>query len=241
MKPLMDMLGDYGSEAINMLSSCAVFAMSLVNCARRLVRSGGKDGRRDEHPADAPPRARLILLALGSAVGGYFGQLIFDALAGSSDSVKRIQNAVMAALVLLIFFYMLFKDRLPSLHFKSVPAYIIVGVLLGVISSFLGIGGGPVNVALLTLLFAMDIKNAVFASLLSVLFTQSAKLATVFFTKGTAPFTHPMMPFMIIGAVVGAALGSLVAKKLSSKSTKILFTAVQVIILAVCILNIIRA
>ena len=248
MKPLIDLLGDYGSEGASMLSSCAVLAMSLVNVARRVIGAAAKKRKEGAGEADAQrepeqsevPASRLITLALGSTVGGYAGQVIFDALSGSSSSVKQVQNAVMAALVLVIFFYMLFSARLPRFHFKAVAVYALVGVALGVISSFLGIGGGPVNVAVLTLMFSMDIKTAVFASLLSVLFTQTTKLLTVLITKGVSPFMQEMMPFMIAGAVIGGFAGALVVKKLSKKTVRIIFCALQVVVFAVCIINIFR-
>ena len=254
MKPVMDLLGHYDSAAISILSSTAVFAMSAVNCGRRLIGSVKKRKKKEtteskgNSPAPdaetAPPTqgrpqktVNLLLLALGSAAGGYLGQVIFDALTGSTDNVKRVQNIVMAVLVLFIFIYMLKKDKLPSPALDALPVYIVVGLLLGVISSFLGIGGGPVNVAALTLVFAMDIKTAVFASLLSVFFTQFAKLVTVVVTQGFSPFAQPMLPFIVIGAIVGATIGSALVKRLSPKKTNLLFCAVQVIIFAICVIN----
>ena len=109
---------------------------------------------------------------------------------------------------------------------------------MGVVSSFLGIGGGPVNVALLSFVIGMDIKTAVFASLLSVLFTQTSKLVTVAFTSGFSEFDLSMLPFMVIAGVIGATVGSVISKKISEKSSKYLFCGAQILIFGLCLYNI---
>ena len=231
MKPIMDALSHFDSASINILSSVTVFAMSLVSVIKRFT---GK-GKGAPLPFSV---SRLLFLTAGSVGGGYLGQLIFDTVQRSLPAIKGVQNALMLILVIFIFFYMLFKERLPRLNFKSIPAFLLAGVFMGVLSSFLGIGGGPVNVALLTFLFGMGIKDAVFTSLLSVLFTQTSKLITVLVTTGFAVFELSMLPFTVIGGIIGATVGAALGKRLSPKATSLLFCIVQILIFAICLYNI---
>lgn len=235
MKPVMDALSHFDTASISMLSSITVFSMSAVSCLRRFIPK--KKGEKSA-PSQSAPMLKTVLLAAGSLVGGYLGQLVFDALGKSGEGVKIAQNAVTLVLVALIFFYMLFKEKAPCLHLTSAPVYVILGILMGAVSSFLGIGGGPVNVALLSFVMGMDMKSAVFASLLSVLFTQTSKLITVALTAGFSEFDLSMLPFMVVAGITGATVGSLISRKISDKSSKYLFCATQILIFSLCLYNI---
>ena len=230
MKPVMDAMGHFSTPDINILSSVSVFAMSALSCSRRLW---GRKNRVLSFSA-----SRIVVLCLGSVCGGYIGQLLFSLAEGVFPRLKAFQNLLMLVLVAFIFFYMLFKERLPRLRLTGITSFALVGLFMGVLSSFLGIGGGPVNVALLTFCFSMAIKEAVLVSLLSVLFTQSSKLLTVAFTTGFGGFDLSMLPFAVIGALIGATLGSSLAKRLSQRATNILFCSAQILIFFICLYNI---
>ena len=58
-----------------------------------------------------------------------------------------VQNVVLSLLILAVFLYMKNKSRIPSQELRGVVVSLLVGVFLGICSSFLGIGGGPINVA----------------------------------------------------------------------------------------------
>lgn len=56
--------------------------------------------------------------------------------------------------------YMQTVERRPVLGIHGIVPAILVGMFLGLLSSFLGISGGPINVVLLLFVFACDIKAA---------------------------------------------------------------------------------
>ena len=231
MKPVMDLLGDYDAATIGVLSAGTLFTMSAVSCVRQLPQQKGIS------------IARLLLLGAGSVAGGLAGQFLFEAVRSSAanDSlVKIVQNGTQAAILAVIFVYMLCKDRVGSLHLRNFVFYPLAGCALGVVSAFLGVGGGPINVAALSLLFGMDVKKAGFCSIAVILFAQASKLVTVAVQTGYAAFDLSVLPYMCIGAVVGALTGSWIKKKIREQTVVWLFNGAQLLIIGICIFNIIR-
>ena len=106
--------------------------------------------------------------------------------------------------------------------------------------SFLGIGGGPINVALIIYLFSFDTKTATVCSIVTILFAQISKLATTALTTGFAMYDLSVAPLMAIGAVLGGFIGASISKKCSEKTVEKAFNGVQLFVLAITIFNIIR-
>lgn len=230
-KPILDILGDFDVGSISMLSAITVFCMAMVSAARQQGNGHG------------PERAVAVPLALGSVLGGNLGGVLLRRLiAGASGAaVTRVQNIVLAGLILLVMAYMVKKDIIRSPELKgSLPA-LLVGVFLGFCSSFLGIGGGPINVALIILLFNYSTKKAALCSLITIFFSQGAKLAQAALTGGFGAYDLRMAPLMVAGAVAGGLLGAHLAKRLDGSGTDKLFQAAQVLILIICVVNIIRS
>lgn len=231
MKPVMDMLGHFDSVTIGVLSSVTVFSMAVVSC----LKSIGKKPRIS--------LVSLLLLGLGSIGGGFVGQWLFDMVVKNFTSdalVKILQNAILGFIIIIIFIYMLNKEKVKTLSLKNPLFFILTGIVLGILSSFLGIGGGPINVALIMLLFSVDIKTATFASIVTILFAQISKLGTVFFTTGFSGLDLKVLPFMVIAAIVGSFVGSIVAKRVSERIIVYFFNGMQLLVMGICIINIVR-
>ncbi len=231
-KPVLDMMGDFDSASIGALSSITVLAMSVTTFARQV---------RKKRQLSI---AKLIALGISSAGGGVIGQYVFDLMtegASNAHIIKIIQNSILLFLIVCIFFYMLFRNKIKPLHLKNIVFYILVGVLLGILSSFLGIGGGPLNVAIFMLLFGMEIKEATFASIITIMFAQIAKVVTILIGGGFGSYDLSMLPCMAVAGVVGGLIGSLVAKKISGKVTAIAFNVMQLTVMAICIANIVTS
>lgn len=109
---------------------------------------------------------------------------------------------------------------------------------LGILSSFLGIGGGPINVALLIFVFSFPIKTATFYSIITILFAQLSKLISIVMGVGFFSFNLSMLPPLIIGAILGGFIGAKLNKMLSEKTLICAFNVVQVIVLCICVFNI---
>ena len=52
----------------------------------------------------------------------------------------------MVILTVTVFLYVLEKARVKTISVSNGPLCVICGLFLGILSSFLGIGGGPINI-----------------------------------------------------------------------------------------------
>ena len=183
------------------------------------------------------------ILAVGAAVGGLVGKELFDRIS-SVFANQNMVGAVQAACLMLITVWTLVctvrKDRLHTCVVKHPVPIFLIGSVLGIFSSFLGIGGGPINVALIIYLFSFDTKTATVCSLVTILFAQISKLATVALTTGFAVFDLSIAPVMIVGAIAGGFIGASLNKKCSEAAVEKAFNAVQLVVLAIAVFNIVR-
>ncbi len=231
MKPVFDMLGSYSAFEISVLTSCTMLAMSMIS-----VCTGVKKFINEKESTGI-----ILFIIPGSLAGGYIGNALFNLILDKADdlTVKIIQNALLFILVISVIFYM--NGSKKSLNIKYAAAGLPVGAALGIVSAFLGIGGGPVNVAVLTAVFGFGMQTSVLCSLTSVFVSQATKVAAIAFQSGTASFEIKILPFVIIAGILGALGGRTVSKKTSEKSISLLFTVIQIIVLVMCCINIARS
>ena len=88
---------------------------------------------------------------------------------------------------------------------------LLISIVAGIAGSILGLGGGTVVTPALTLLFGVDIKYAIGASIISVIATSSG--AAVAYVRDEMTNIRAAMFLEIattVGAITGAFLGSLV-------------------------------
>lgn len=188
----------------------------------------------------------LILLAIGSVIGGVGGEFLFSALVKDTPdaNVKLVQNCVLLVVVVAVLAYMVWKDKIPSAHLKNPVCYTLSGLFLGIISSFLGIGGGPMNLAVFMLLFSMSTKEAAYSSLLVILVSQASKLVVSAISGTilvvTAPLIYSSVGFLVGGAVLGGFVGSALSKRFSDKAVATSFNILQIALIGVIIYNIVR-
>lgn len=235
-KPVLDMMHHYDAATVGVLSSLTVLIMSLVSVLKQI-----------RQKAKIIPKI-VIPLALGSVWGGNLGNRMFSVLLRSlgdsetaSKGVTIVQNTVLALLIILVFLYMLRKDSIRSFHFEGILPSLLTGVFLGVCSSFLGIGGGPINVALLILLFSFDTKTAAVCSIFTILFAQVSKVGDILLSPGgLSSYDLSMLLPMAIGAVAGGFIGSKLNKELPERTVDKMFNAVQILVFVICLFNIIR-
>lgn len=230
-KPLMDVLQGFDVETIGVLSSITVFCMSVVSIGKQMLTK------------TKIPFQIAIPLALGSVIGGYLGQWMLRAIVSAFNAqelVTVVQNAVLAVLILCVYLYMRNKEHIPGQHLSGFPTSLSAGCFLGICSSFLGIGGGPINVALIIYLYSVTTKTATVCSLVTILFAQISKLVTVAASTGFAVYNLSVAPAMVIGAVAGGFIGAALNKRCSEKAVEKAFNAVQLLVLAITIFNIAR-
>ncbi len=227
-KPTLDALGVMSVSTISFLSGLTVLSMSVISVFRQR-----KSRLIDLHTGS--------LLAIGAVVGGMVGSHLFQmvkASAGQDDFVGMIQSVVLALVTLLTLLYSAFlRKRLPSYQVSHPAACIAIGGMMGVLSSFLGIGGGPINLAILYFAFSMDTKKAAANSLYIILFSQAASFLTALFTHSVPDFSWSYLLVMVSAGVVGGLLGSRISRRLSTAAADRMFAGLLCVIIGICIYN----
>ncbi len=114
------------------------------------------------------------------------------------------------------------QDRTKHLSMQHLTL-VGISVFAGFLGSLLGLGGGIIVVATLTLLLGVDIRFAVAASLISVVATSSGAAASYLKDHIT---NLRLAVVLEVGTVTGALVGFLISKEISSSGLFLLFGAV---------------
>jgi hypothetical protein len=225
-KPVLDALGHLDLEAIGVLSSSAVLAMAVVSTLQRVV-------------AGLVIDKKIVLLAIGGMLGGIAGKYVFYAMTGTMDEsmVLLIQSAILVILMTMI----LFKRRFKRVCFENMLLIAFTGFALGLIASFLGIGGGPLNVAVLYTFLKLDIRKSAVGSTLIILLAQASKLTLVALDGGFAVCDSDMLYYMIAAGAAGGVIGSLLHRKMRRKTLGTMFDATVVIVIMISAYNMVAA
>ncbi|BCA84567.1 hypothetical protein EsVE80_00900 [Enterococcus saigonensis] len=225
-KPVFDLIAQDSVAAISFYSTVAVFTMSLVSTWRQI-----KNG--------VHLNWQLVAFISGGAVaGGILGNYIFELLLSwlaDESFVQLIQIGL--TIITLVFAFLYSRFDWKNYHFNSVLSYFLAGLLLGFLASLLGIGGGPINVSLLMLLFSIPIKEATVYSLATIFFSQLAKILTITFSVGFARYDLTMLAFVIPAAILGGLLGSKLSNILSPKKVTFVFQCVILLVLVINLYN----
>lgn len=229
-KPVLDGLGIMTVSEASFLSGCTVLCMSAY-AVLRAVRQG-----------ESPFRERTVpSLGLGAAFGGIGGRMVFDSLDKNLQTAKLVQSALLFLLLLGSLVYTLWEHRIHTHHVKSAVTSALAGLFLGFFSAFLGIGGGPFNLIVLSFLFSMDTKTAARNSLCIILFSQAGALLYALLMQRVPPVPPLLLFVAVFGGLLGGIFGRRINQKLSSVSIKKLFLALTVGILCICVYNMLSA
>lgn len=231
-KPVLDLFRLETVAAINFLSGCTVLAMSSYSVIRARL-------SRDRRVS----RATGLPLALGAAAGGLLGSRLFAAvraLSGNLGAVGSIQAACLAAVTAGTLLYTLNRRRIPALRVENRLCCGAIGLSLGCMSSFLGIGGGPINLAALYFFFGMDTKTAAANSLYIIFFSQLFNLLLTLAASAVPPFRPAALALMAAGGVGGGIAGRALNQKIDEAQVDRLFILLMVVIVGLSIFNSIR-
>ena len=222
-KPALDTFGIMSASTINFLSGCTVLAMTTYSFGKNKLAGTSKIDQ-----------ATGIPLALGAAIGGVFGKSLFQMIRSmSSDptAISAIQAACLVIITLGTLIYTIYKSRIPTHHVTNKLACVVIGLLLGIMSSFLGIGGGPINLVVLFFFFSMDTKKAAENSLYIILFSQTASLISTLATRTVPEFDISILCLMIAGGIIGGIMGRKINKKLDEAAVDKLFIALMILMI----------
>lgn len=224
-KPVLDAIGQYDVATIGMLSTVTVFSMALVSSIKHYTGGVKFEGK------------RTVYISLGSVIGGFAGKSFFSLIRSGIEEgryITAVQSFILALLLIFVLIYLTSKN-VQNLNIGNRLIIFSAGFVLGTAASFLGVGGGPFNVVLLSLLFSMDSKSAAVHSVLIILFSQMAKILATLVDTGFAPYDLSMLIYMIPGGIAGGFIGSSLNRKLKRETIELLF---QVIVIVIIILNI---
>lgn len=229
-KPTLDAFGVLSVSAISFLSGCTVLAMTCYS-----VIKGKMSGESLVDMKTGTP------LAIGAAIGGVVGKSMFQAVSSlfaDKDMVGAVQAACLLVITLGTLIYTIKKEKIHTHHVTNPVICVLIGLVLGILSSFLGIGGGPINLVVLFFFFSMDTKAAAQNSLYIILFSQITGLLNSLVTGTVPEFSIWLLVLMVIGGILGGMSGRVINKKIDEMVVDKLFLFLMVVIIGINIYNI---
>lgn len=231
-KPVLDAAGVMSVSCISFLSGCTVLAMSVVSVYKNL-RSGS-----------AKLNVRTATgLAVGAAAGGVIGKSLFQILknaVGNENLVGMTQAIVLIFITFGTLIYTIYKKRIRTKEYRQIWLCLVIGIVLGVMSSFLGIGGGPINLVVLAYFFSMSTKEAALSSLYIIMFSQITSLIQTCVTGTIPDIRVSYFLAMVIGGILGGTLGAKINKKISEDGVNKLFIFLMAVIVAINVYNAVK-
>ena len=223
-KPVIDILGLLPVSEASFLSGCTVLSMAVVSLLRN---------RKSKIKTDWKTST---FLAVGASAGGIIGKMAFDRI-GNGGELFFVQSLCLFLLTGAVLVYMLNQHRIHQWKISNKAAVTGTGVGMGLISAFLGIGGGPINLAVLHQLFSMETKRAALNSIYVILFSQSASLLYTILS-GNMPQTELWrLALMIIGGIGGGLLGSEILKRITGAGADKVFNILMGVIMLISGIN----
>ncbi len=231
-KPVLDLSALASVSTISFLSGCTVLSMSCYSVSRNLLSGESKVELKTGTP-----------MAVGAAAGGVAGKQLFSAVKAmfsAPNTVGAVQAACLALVTAATLVYTVYKSRIRTHSVSHPAACLLIGLILGILSSFLGIGGGPINLVVLYFFFGMDTKTAAQNSLYIILFSQIASLITTLATHTVPEFDWPALILMVCGGIGGGIAGRAINKKLDNAAVEKLFIALMAVIILISVYNVFR-
>ncbi len=229
-KPVLDSLGVLSVETVGFLSGLTVLFMSSYSTIQAIY---SKDSCVD--------RKTSIPVSIGAAAGGIIGNQLFHLLKAAFIDIDFIGSIQAAGLFVLTFgtlLYTMNKRKIRTHHLSGGFVCGLAGLLLGVFSSFLGIGGGPFNLILLSYLFSMETKEAAQNSLIIIMFSQIANFTLTVITGKVPEYNTMLLIGMVCAGIFGGAIGRKINKKIDNAAVDRLFRWMIIVIMLICVYNI---
>jgi len=222
LRPTLELVTDVEVVHISFLTSITVFCVALTTLI--------KQRKHMEHF-----KVHIGLpIALGSVAGGIIGSFLFDLV---GPALASIQSIIMITAILTLLALQFFDSKIKPLVLSGIFAYVSIGVGSGIFAAFLGIGGGPLNLAALTLFLSMELKTAALYSIFIIFFSQSANLIHWVVFSGLPDLSPFIFLLVMISGIAGAIVGSWLYKKVDNTKIKRLYTAVMIYVLLISTIN----
>lgn len=228
-KPVLDACGVYSVSTISFMSGCIVLAMTAY--------SVGKAQLAGESLIE---KGISTWLGLGAALGGLAGKQLFDAvkaLFANADTVGAVQAAALFLVTLGTLLYTVNRAKIRTHRLKHPLGCGAIGLALGLMSAFLGIGGGPINLVVLYYFFSMETKTAAQNSLYIILLSQLASLLFTILRSRVPDFPGLLFAAMVCCGILGGVVGRAINKRIDAATVSKLFLGLLTVIMGVCCYN----
>ncbi|WP_243242180.1 TSUP family transporter [Clostridium sp. 1001275B_160808_H3] len=232
-KPVLDAVGIMSVKAVSFLSGCTVLSMSIVSLSKNIK-------IKNEFVFN---KLLATVLALGSVIGGLIGNSLFQDILKifpDSNKIGAIQAIILLIITLGTLIYTIHKYKIHTLNIKSKLIIFLIGLILGIMSSFLGIGGGPINLVVLFYFFSMSTREATMYSIYVIMFSQISNLASTIITWNIPYFDITILLLMIFCGILGGVIGNLLNKRMNNEKVDKLFIVVMLLIICINIYNIFK-
>ncbi|NBH82544.1 sulfite exporter TauE/SafE family protein [bacterium C-53] len=232
-KPVLDATGVMAVTTVSFLSGCTVLSMSVVSLYKNL---------KAKHTF-VFDKAFATVLALGGVVGGLTGKELYQGIISRLEDSSRVGAVQAFVLMIVTVGTLAYTVRKEKIHTKNVQSRAVIfgiGIILGILSSFLGIGGGPINLVVLFFFFSMETKQAALYSIYVIMFSQISSLLSTVFKNNVPPFEPQILILMIACGVLGGLAGSKINKKIENRTVDKLFMGLMAVIICINIYNIFR-
>ncbi len=175
------------------------------------------------------------LLSVGAIVGSQIGTWLLTKI--SQKGIQIFFTCFLVVIILMMFIHVPNRNSNFQISLYVCIALIFVGFVVGILSGFLGIGGGGIIVPILMLVFGTSDLLAKGTSLLMmVLAALSGSVSNM--RRGSL---DPKVALLIgIPACIVTPLGTMVAKYISPQTSNLLFAGFLLFILLKMIRNILQ-
>lgn len=229
-KTLYDVIGIHSILEIGFYTTVVVFTMCIISVFKQ-YRNGFKYDMNV-----------LIFISFGSMLGGYIGNWLLNLFVSGipAAQVQIGQSVVLLATLLFLLFYTHRKGGSQIDLARTRTNMFLLGIFLGAISIFLGIGGGPLNVSLLVIFFGYTMKESSVYSVATVFFSQITKIISIVVTQQYLEFDLSLVPWLIIVGIVGGYYGTRINQRISNATIEKIYDIFMVGMSALTVFNIIR-
>ena len=156
-------------------------------------------------------------------------------MAAQPERVGGYQAVCLAVVTAATLVYTLNKKRIKTMRVQNPLVCIAVGLTLGIMSSFLEIGG-PINLVVLYFFFSMETKEAAQNSLYIILISQITSLLTSIVTS-SIPLFHISWLVVIVPGGIGGMVGRKLNKRLNTAMVDKLFAGLILVIIGISCYN----
>ena len=120
------------------------------------------------------------------------------------------------------------RFRVSGLYISVIPT-LLVGLLVGVLSAIMGVGGGFIMVPAMIYLLGMPTKVVIGTSLFQIIFVTA--FTTLLHATTNYTVDMALAVLLLIGGVIGAQIGAVIGTRLKAEQLRILLA---ILVLVVC-------